>query len=575
MKKWMSVVLMLVLMLVACSAAAQVTISAYSEIDHDNIDFVEGTNLLRMRMKNGYALCDLNGQALTQEGYDSFRFDEGYIIAKLYSDQINRCGLLALDGSIVLPMTYGDVEMVGENWAIGYTLKDATADHFDYETWGDPAKYYLIDKVDVYFLPEKKLAGTLGRENFSDANDAGYNINIENRATGKAVCYDKDMNIVGEDLYSVYSDDYAVYDVQSFYENRRYGLKDAQGNVILKPTYDLIYSFYGDMAKVETAGKYGVIDKTGKELLAPAYDDIVSSYQGESAVNPDSTTLGIYDYYGVEIDGKFAYVNGAGEMTFQPKYAESVVDNQGVSATLEDMEGKFHILAADGVETVVEGYQRVSSLYFSGGMMLRVTNKDYDYGVIDWHGAQILPCEYDDIALSGDGKYLLAQKNNKTVIYAVSTDLDASDNDASVSVAALETAPVPAKQESAGAQSNVKSGKAAAKNAAKGKGSAAEATAQPAPAATEEPIAQTQPDAPQENSAVIVLLDNAVMLLNADPVGSGAAAKGLIVSAATLLAGVNDAAVGMLNSAAMLLDVDAAANAVSVITLINTAKTML
>lgn len=570
MKKMLFVLLALALVLAVCPAWAQVSLTPYSQIDSDDVDFVDGTNLLSVRTGNGYALCDMGGTALTEDNYDDFDFDEGYIIAKLNIDQINRGGLLALDGSVVVPLKYGDVEMVGRNWAIGYTLKDATADHFDYETWGDPAKYFLIDTVDIYYLPEKKLAGTFARENFSDAVDAGYNINIENRSTGKAVCYDKDMNVLGDELYSVYSDDYALYDVQDFYENRRYGLKDAQGNVILVPTYDIIYSFYGGMAKVELAGKYGIIDETGRELLAPAFSDIINSYQGDSFVNPDSTTMGINDCYAVEIGGKFAYVNGAGEILLQPKYAESVVENQGMSATLEDMEGKFHILAADGVETVLgDNYKRVSDLYFSSGLLYRVTNEDYDYGVIDWHGEELLACEYDDIALSGDGKYLMAQKNDKTYFYTVETGLGAQAQ--AVTEAPAE---VPAKASEA-AQNNKRPGKAAAKSAAKGKNAAQEEPTVSVEPVQEAPVPAPQAPAAPENSAVVVLLDNAVMLLSADPAANGAAAKGLITSAAMLLAGVDDAAAGMLTSAATLLDVDAAANASSVVTLIQTAKAML
>ena len=48
-------------------------------------------------------------------------------------------------------------------------------------------------------------------------------------------------------------------------------------------------------------------------------------------------------------------------------------------------------------------------MYGGSGMYYSVTDADYNYGVIDWHGNVIVEVKYNEVELSGDGQYLLIQ----------------------------------------------------------------------------------------------------------------------------------------------------------------------
>lgn len=567
MRKMLCALLALAMVLTMGAAMAEVTLTQTGSFNSNRVEWVDGTNLLRVPGTNGYALVALEGAALTGDVYSSFSYENGYIVARENRDGVDANGLLALDGTVVMPMKYGDVEVLSGTWAAGYVLKEATADNYDYKTWGDPTQYYLIDTVDIYYLPELRIAATLPRTNFSDAAAFVERISIQDRATGKTATYDKDMNVVASDLYSIYDDDYADLPAIPFYKVGRYGLQDAAGNVILEPTYETIYTFYGDKAEATWEDKHGLITQTGEEILAPVYDDVLLHYERDNLRNIGGSCYDAYGYYGVIADGKFGYVNSEGEYTFAPKYAKDVVDFGGASTQMTDLEGKLHLLAADGVETVIQTpYNSMYALEFSRGMLYKVTNESYDYGVIDWHNETVLPMEYDGVEVSGDGAYLLVTKGKETLIYAIDYGFDGTPAQETAAEAAASSA------------SNVIAavGKAAAKGAAKaGKGDGAQETTDESVTAQQVAPAQESDPAARDNSAAVVLIDNAILLLNTDAAANGVAAKALLDSAATLLAGTNDAAAAMLTSAGTLLQVDAAANAASAVTLLETAKTML
>ncbi|EOH9096172.1 WG repeat-containing protein [Campylobacter coli] len=70
-------------------------------------------------------------------------------------------------------------------------------------------------------------------------------------------------------------------DIWSFWEglasvglNGKIGLIDKSGKFVIKPKFDSIWSFREGLAKVGLNGKYGLIDKSGKIVIEPKFDDI-------------------------------------------------------------------------------------------------------------------------------------------------------------------------------------------------------------------------------------------------------------------------------------------------------------
>ena len=67
-----------------------------------------------------------------------------------------------------------------------------------------------------------------------------------------------------------------VSSVEVFNDNGKFGVKDSNGQIRVKPQYDQIYGFsFNGLALVEKGGKYGMIDTNGREVIPSLYDQFV------------------------------------------------------------------------------------------------------------------------------------------------------------------------------------------------------------------------------------------------------------------------------------------------------------
>lgn len=410
----------------------------------EDVEWVSGTNLLQTQGSEGCGLQTIDGTALTEQIYGrSMYCEKGYITVYTAEGGLNCEGLLSQEGKELMPLQYGDVDVLSSSWALGIVLEEATSDQYDYTNlWGDEA-YYLIKTVDVYYIEDGASAcvASLSRENYMDANAAGKYINIEDRSTGTVSTYDAEFNQIATDvsLYDVPDD---AKELTTFRDNGQYGLMDAEGNVVMEASFYTIYDFRGDYAQVSDGEKAGLIDKQGNLVVPVEYDGLDSSYYAPMNEEGDTVGFNCYGYFAVEKDGKLGYVDASGTITCEPKYSADVADNYGASATIKDLEGNTILQAADGSEVVLE-YDSIYALNYGSGMFYEVRDADYKCGMIDWHGNVVLPCEYSDIELSGDGNYVLAESSENygsSELYQISVSDAGAPAAADVDEAATEAA---------------------------------------------------------------------------------------------------------------------------------------
>ena len=534
MKRLMLLVSVLLCLLLAATALADTGATLIAE-NLEDTEWVGGTNRLSVEgdpIKNyrAYSMNALDGTQLTEAIYANLKGDTGYVVAtSLQADDLmNADGLLDVDGNVLIPCEYGDIDVLSTEWAVAISLAESTADNYDYSAWFSDAKY-LIDTVDIYHLPEGNKLATFPRAEYNGARAYGHSINIENRSTGEVTAYDTSFSALGTPS-GLYDDKYALEDYKIYYDGGA-GIMDMDGNIILPPSYNSIYSAYQGVCRVTAMGnKKGLIDQTGNVILSAEYDDVISTYY-LPAVDGETNGYIAAGYIAVEIDGKLGYVDLNGTLTCEPKYIASNMDVRGASATVADpLTGNIIMVAADGGESIVEGYERVYPLSYGSGIFYEANDSDYVYTLIDWHGNVVIPgtngdWSIKDIELSGDGKYALVESrdssyNRTTALYELTYP-----------ESAVATAP-----------------------------------------AANEPAAE-EPAAAAGDSPVASLLTNAATLLSADS-SNADKAIGLLKSAVTLLSG-NDPAVSFVNSAITLLEADPAGNADSVISLLETAAATL
>ena len=389
-----------------------------------NARWIYDTSLLQIDGEAGQYMADLDGTALTGALYGGFTGDNGYVMAYELKEECNRYGLFSQKGTVLMPFQYGTIELENEHWAVGAVLKEASSDNYDFEDSYNDC-YYLIDTVDLYYLEEEtsSLVATLNRDQIADFCGMGSYINIQDRTSGIISCYDSSFCQVASGLKDIYSEpDGIITDpYQTFSENGQQGLADADGNVLISPSYRYMDLPVGDHLVVSTGEKEGLMDLSGNLLIPAEYDSIVASYtlpiRGYSNSSRGYVANG---YVVVEQDGKTGYCDINGNVTCEPVISSEVLETNGASSVYDDMEGKQHILAADGKDTVVEGYDSVACLYFGSGMLYETSDENYNSGLIDWHGNVLLPVEYWDVDISADGQYLLLNLDgDNCVLYKI------------------------------------------------------------------------------------------------------------------------------------------------------------
>lgn len=507
--------------------------------------WIYNTNLLKVEGSTGYGVQTVDGTAVTESVYSGMDSKYGYIILDEYEEGYAYKGVIDKSGKQLLPFDYADIKILNQNWILGINIEDATADVYDYESWTEDNTYYKIAKVDVYSVVDgtATCVTSLTRENFMDAKAVGPYINIEDRATGIVTSYDAAFTQVATDIY-IYDSPVENLEYEIFMENDLKGIKDASGNVILAPTFEYIYDFNHGHAEVELNDKTGLVDEKGNIVVPAEFEDVDTVYTG--AYNEEEDSCSVYNafgYYTVVRDGKVGYVK-EGQVVFEPKYSEDVFESNGVSGTVVDLTGNTILVAADGVETVLEGYDRIYPMEGSCGMFYEVSNADGMEGVIDWHGKEVLPCTYGQVSMSYDGNYILASVDYQTYeLYQVSTGMTAETNAASEEVA-TET-----EVEAAGEEV------------------ATETTEEVAADSAVEEVSS-------EFSGVLTLIDSAKSILANDSMENRTAAAAVLESAAALLGEEQAAVAVLINSAAEQLKAEGTDLNV-VLTLIDSAVVML
>ena len=540
----------------AVGAAAALPLTASAEISLEKAyevagtgRFVNGSNLLIMEGNSGYYLTSMDGQVKSEEIYRRTTENEyGMIIVNQNNEELNSTGALNQNGQEMIPTKYGDIDVLNDEWALGITLKEATADQYDYENlWGDEA-YYLIDTVDVYHVADGAATclATLPRENIMDAKAYGSYINIQDRATGTVDTYDASFQKAASDVGDIYAEPEANAKLVVYRENGQYGVKDAQGNIVMEPSFSMIGDFMYGYAEVYSDDKSGLIDEQGNVVVEPVYDDVerlfylpyVNEYGSGYGYNANG-------YFAVVQDGKLGYIDSQGNTTMEPKYSESAVEVNGVTAILTDLEGNERLLAADGTETVVEGYERIVPLQNGSGFYYRTEDAEYNEGMIDWHGNEIIPCENDDIVISGDGKYVL---------------VDADYSDGIVEIYKLPGAETeaPAEETAAAAETEAPAEETvAAETEAPAEETAAAAETE---APVEEATAAAETEAPAEETgdtgSAKALLESAATLLDNDSAEIRTSVKILVQQAAAAIGDQNEAAVILLDNVLEMLETE-------------------
>lgn len=508
--------------------------------------FVPGTHLVQATNDGeGYALMALDGTQLTEPVYLGFEYQDGWILTAQNVNGSVQYGLLSQEGMEIIPCMYQELEVLNENWAVGYLLTadgtEADNDFYDYD-----GNYYHITEATIYHIGETELSSvTLTRDQIADVEAEEDYLNVQDRTTGAVTTYDSTFTAVAS---ASYISDFANLSARSAHARK---LEDSTGYSIFDYDFPDGYSIALSYSNGDTL--YGVTDMNGNIVVPVEYDDVMAYYSEDRHYWANG-------YFAVEQDGMVGYVTEGGQVTCEPKYLKDNFYNEGMAGYYRAEDGTRILVSADGVETT--GYANSLS-GMGGGLFWQTADSNYNYRLVDWHG-NVLFENYVSADVTTDGKFIIVQQEYDSVpqLYAV----DGAQIDAAGTAQTQPTEQTEEETTEAANQQQTETEEAGLET------EATEVTAQT------ESEAQTAADADQTENQTEGSAPATEAGLDETEAASGqteSAANQQETTAQTDAAESQGGAAALLNSASQLLELDLESNRDSVVTLLQQAKTML
>lgn len=458
MKMWISLMLALLLAVGMCAQAETQLTGSYTFDKNWSLEMNRKNGaIFGYNRENGvYTLVSADGRALTTQPYIYMRSTD--IFMEVAVEQgLNVFGLIDAQGNQIMPMQYGDINILSDRWQLGVRLVEATADNYDYKGNG---AFYMVEAYDVYHCG--KLVGVLGRLDYYQSSVRGDYLYVRDH-NGAYHYYNSALKESG---YQADYPGYSEYDelrsgkyhqgsgqqafvpgctltadaVEEAYSVVNGAIVDLQGNEVGRvslPQEATIYGFIGDYTRVKSDGKYGLMHYTGRMAIPCEYDDIAYS---------DSFFQGGYQL--VEKNGKLGYVNENGEVTCDFKYAEGSWDNAYKSPlnSVTDMEGNVIVLSG----AVGELPDRYAEVYTQDGCpMFAAQDLSGNFGVVDIYGKTVIPFDKNcddtyDFTIANDGSVVLTYNIDRAYTAYTFTDDGAASAPEVIEVNVQASAAAPA-----------------------------------------------------------------------------------------------------------------------------------
>ena len=412
--------LALALCLICTSAFAEVKTVAAKDL---SLNKAADTFVIRKDNKK-YQVVDADMNPLSAEYYEISATSEGlYTI----TTESGKKGLLSGNGEQLIAAAYDDINRYGDRWATGITLKEATAENYDYKSFWNETKFYLIDTVDLYYGSTK--LHTFTRMEFESANAFGDYLIIQDRERNRSA-YNKEFvksPVVPESSYSEYNENWNTGkvihvgsgqeaftagctltpdEVQQTVWIKKDSLVDLQGNVLADLTMYYSKSVDRETGLIKVQDNYkkrGLLDSAGNVLIPCKYDEL--GYDLDLALESG------YLYAVKDGKGGFVSLKNGTEKGFE--FLESAGKQRSAFIVIEDpREGTILISAAAG--ELSGRYKSADVPYNSAAMYATVEEFDGRIHVIDVFGNEVLEDNPEikntySIDFSNDGTLILAQ----------------------------------------------------------------------------------------------------------------------------------------------------------------------
>jgi hypothetical protein len=206
-------------------------------------------------------------------------------------------------------------------------------------------------------------------------------------------------------------------------KNKKWGLMNAEGQLVQQPVYDAIGEFkqYG-YATMQKAGRVGILDKNGQEIVPAQYDDLktldstlitvmekgqwkVINLQGRAILHPGYERVEILkasngqnqnSYLAFMVNKRWGIVDSQGRIVAAPRYDEifvctNVPEELPKLYFQTKLDGVFGLLLASGLEVLPPQAEEIR--VFNANLFFY--KKYRKWGAVDASGQQVLEAIYD------------------------------------------------------------------------------------------------------------------------------------------------------------------------------------
>lgn len=214
--------------------------------------------------------------------------------------------------------------------------------------------------------------------------------------------------------------------------NKRWGLINAEGQIVLQPNYEAIGEFkrFG-YAVMQRNGGVGLLDRQGKEIVAPRYDDLkvldstlisvmrdgkwsVVNLHGDIVLPAGYERVNVLskEYVAYRRDDKWGIVDQRGNLISEPRFDEVTLAENNLFLVRRG--GKLGLVSASGKETLPGIADEIS--FFNDSLIFYKTG--VNWGAVADDGSAVVPAKYEGYSKISD-TFIKLIANNQVYVYSL------------------------------------------------------------------------------------------------------------------------------------------------------------
>ena len=206
-------------------------------------------------------------------------------------------------------------------------------------------------------------------------------------------------------------------------QNEKYGVIDAQGNILVQPNYDLV------KIPNPSKGVFVCYEGNATKVLNENSEEIDTEYQNvEPLTLKNVSTDLIYEksILSYEEDGKYGIISLEGNRITKPIYDSIETLQYKEGELLIQKDGKYGVMNMNGYVIIepeydlisADGYYSDQEEYRKDGYIVSITTDEgYRYGYIDNNGQKLVDTQYNDLERmdyeDSDNIYIIAAQDGK------------------------------------------------------------------------------------------------------------------------------------------------------------------